>query len=58
VFTYRDGSRDEIGAGEAYVTKSGHTPKIYPGTEVIEFSPTEAFDETMEVVAKNLEATA
>jgi hypothetical protein len=56
VFTYRDGTQDVITAGEAYVTKAGHTPKIYPGTEVIEFSPTEAFDRTMEVVGKNMEA--
>jgi len=58
VFTYRDGTEDVITAGEAYVTKAGHTPKIYPGTEVIEFSPTEAFDQTMEVVGKNMEALA
>ena len=58
VFTYRDGTEDVITAGEAYVTKAGHTPKIYPGTEVIEFSPTEAFDETMEVVGKNMEAAS
>ncbi|MFN8234096.1 MAG: cupin domain-containing protein [Actinomycetota bacterium] len=58
VFTYRDGTEDVIAAGEAYVTKAGHTPKIYPGTEVIEFSPTEAFDRTMEVVGKNMEAMA
>jgi hypothetical protein len=56
VFTYRDGTEDVITAGEAYVTRAGHTPKIYPGTEVIEFSPTEAFDQTMEVVGKNMEA--
>jgi hypothetical protein len=58
VFTYRDGTEDVITAGEAYVTKAGHTPKIYPGTEVIEFSPTEEFDRTMEVVGKNMEAMA
>jgi hypothetical protein len=56
VFTYRDGTQDVITAGEAYVTKRGHTPTIFPGTEVIEFSPTEDFNETMAVVSKNMEA--
>ena len=55
VFKYTDGTQDEITAGEAYVTKRGHTPVIYPGTEVIEFSKTDEFNETMEVVAKNME---
>jgi hypothetical protein len=58
VFTYTDGTQDVIGAGEAYVTKRGHTPKIYPGTEVIEFSQADEFAATMEVVGKNMEATA
>ena len=58
VFTYRDGSQDVITAGEAYVTKAGHTPKIYPGTEVIEFSRADEFAATMEVVGKNMEANA
>ncbi len=56
VFSYTDGTQDVITAGEAYVTKRGHTPKIFPGTEVIEFSRTDEFSETMEVVAKNMEA--
>jgi hypothetical protein len=58
VFTYRDGSEDVITAGEAYVTKAGHTPKIYPGTEVIEFSKADEFAATMEVVGKNMEAAS
>jgi hypothetical protein len=56
VFTYTDGTQDVITAGEAYVTKRGHTPTIFPGTEVIEFSQTDEFKETMEVVSKNMEA--
>ena len=56
VFTYTDGTQDVITAGEAYVTKRGHTPTIFSGTEVIEFSQTDEFKETMEVVSRNMEA--
>ena len=30
----------EITDGEAYYVGPGHTPEIYPGTEIVEFSPT------------------
>lgn len=44
-------------AGEAYYVGPGHTGEVgLPGTEVIEFSPTAEYEETMAVVAKNLEA--
>ena len=33
----------------------GHTPILYAGTEVVEFSPTEELGRTMEVVTKNME---
>jgi hypothetical protein len=56
VFKYTDGTEDVITAGEAYVTKRGHTPVIYPDTEVVEFSKTDELNETMEVVSKNMEA--
>ena len=56
VFTYTDGTQDVITAGEAYVTRRGHTPKIYPGTEVIEFSPTHELHETLAVVERNMAA--
>jgi hypothetical protein len=56
IFTYTDGTQDVITAGEAYVTKAGHTPKIFPDTEVIEFSKADELAATMEVVAKNMEA--
>jgi hypothetical protein len=42
-------------AGDAYVVGPGHTPTIYAGTEVVEFSPTDEFAATMEVVGKNME---
>jgi hypothetical protein len=56
VFRYTDGTEDVITAGEAYVTRRGHTPVIYPETEVIEFSRTDELNETMAVVTKNMEA--
>jgi hypothetical protein len=44
-------------AGEAYYVGPGHTGEVgLPGTQVIEFSPTAEYEETMAVVAKNLEA--
>lgn len=44
-------------AGEAYYVGPGHTGEVgLPGTEVIEFSPTAEYNETMAVMAKNLEA--
>jgi hypothetical protein len=42
-------------SGDAYVVGPGHTPTIYAGTEVVEFSPTDEFAATMEVVGKNME---
>ena len=45
-------------AGDAYYVGPGHTPILYAGTEVIEFSPTEELGRTMEVVTKNMEASA
>jgi hypothetical protein len=55
--TYKVGDREEtIEAGEAYYIPAGHTPAIHAGTELVEFSPTTEFAQTMEVVTKNLEA--
>jgi hypothetical protein len=55
-FTYGDGTSDVIGAGEAYYAPPGHTPTLSPDTEVVEFSDTGKFKETLEVVMKNMEA--
>src|SRR5262245_30620386 len=44
-------------AGEAYFVGAGHTPVLYAGTEVVEFSPTQALVQTLEVVKQNM-ATA
>ena len=37
---------------------AGHTPVLTAGTEVVEFSPTEALNATMTVVGANLAAAA
>jgi len=43
-------------AGDAYYIPPGHTPVLYAGTEVVEFSPTDELQRTVEVVSKNMEA--
>ena len=53
--SYADGE-DVIEAGEAYYAPPGHTPAADPGTETIEFSPTEELQKTMAVVMKNAQA--
>jgi hypothetical protein len=56
---YRTDAGEELfEAGDAYYVGPGHTPILYAGTEVIEFSPTEEHNRAMEVVAKNLEESA
>jgi hypothetical protein len=42
--------------GDAYFVPPGHTPVLTAGTEVVEFSPTEELQRTMEVVERNMEA--
>lgn len=42
--------------GEAYYTGPSHTGEVgLPGTQVVEFSPSEEYTQTMAVVAKNLQ---
>jgi hypothetical protein len=45
-----------MGASAAYYAPPGHTPVLYAGSEVVEFSPTKELEQTFEVVAKNMEA--
>jgi hypothetical protein len=54
-YHYADGSADVIGPGEAYVARPGHTPELFPDTEVVEFSPTADLARTMDVVSANLQ---
>ena len=55
--TFRYADRDETyDAGDAYYAPAGHIPVVTAGTEVVEFSPTDAYSRTLEVVARNLAA--
>ena len=53
-FRYADGIVDEITTGESYVATPGHTPILYAGTEVVEFTNTEQLNQTMATVMKNM----
>jgi len=57
VFKTADGD-ETFEAGDAYHVGPGHTPVLFAGTEVVEFSPTKELQQTMEVVTKNMEAAA
>lgn len=55
--TYKFADRDETyESGDGYYVPAGHTPSLHAGTELIEFSPTAALDETIGVVVENLRA--
>ena len=57
--TFKSASGEEtFEAGDAYYVPPGHTPVLYAGTEVVEFSPTRELHETLEVVTKNMEGAA
>jgi hypothetical protein len=56
VIYHTAGGDEEFGAGEAYFVGPGHTPSITAGTELVEFSPTDRLQQTMDVVTKNMEA--
>ncbi len=53
VFRYAD-REETCEAGEAYYAPPGHTPLVFAGTEIVEFSPTDALGETMAVIGENL----
>jgi hypothetical protein len=55
VFRYPD-REETFEAGDAYYGAPGHLPLVFAGTEVVEFSPTEALNLTMAVVGANLAA--
>ena len=57
-FTFADGVEEVYEAGEAYHAPPGHTPTLYAGTEIVEFSPTEPLQETIAVVTRNMEGAA
>jgi hypothetical protein len=57
--TFKYADRDEVyEAGDAYYAPPGHIPVVTAGTEVVEFSPTEEYRQTMAVAAENMAAPA
>jgi hypothetical protein len=55
-YRYDDGTEETIGEGEAYYARPGHLPYLHAGTELVEFSPTDDLQKTLEVVGRNMEA--
>jgi hypothetical protein len=49
---------EEFVRGDAYFVGPGHTPVLFGGTSLVEFSPTDRHNQTMEVVTRNMEASA
>ena len=57
--TFRYAEHDEVyESGDAYYAPPGHVPFISADTEIVEFSPTGDYEQTMEVVGRNLAALA
>ena len=54
-YTFAD-HEEVYNAGDVYYAAPGHTPVIGDNTEYIEFSPIEAYYQTMEVVGRNMAA--
>ena len=52
-FKTADGEETFV-TGDAYYVPPGHTPVLYAGTEVVEFSPSKELHETLEVVERNM----
>jgi hypothetical protein len=47
---------ETFAAGDAYTIPPGHTPEVFAGTQVVEFSPTAALEPTRSVLAANMAA--
>jgi hypothetical protein len=57
--TFHYADRDETyETGDAYYAPPGHIPVITAGTDIVEFSPTDDYRRTIEVVNANLAALA
>lgn len=55
--TFRYADREETyEEGDAYYGPPGHIPRVTAGTEIVEFSPTEEYTRTLQVLARNLAA--
>src|SRR3954451_10138513 len=57
VMRYAD-RNETYDTGDVYYAPPGHTPVLAAGTEIIEFSPTDALAQTMAVVGRNMAAGA
>jgi hypothetical protein len=57
-FTFADGHEETYEGGDAYFAPPGHLPRLYAGSEVVEFHPTAELAKTMEVVERNMAAGA
>jgi hypothetical protein len=56
--TFRYADRAETyEAGDAFYAPPGHTPVVFEGTEVVEFSITDEATKTSEVVRRNIAAS-
>jgi hypothetical protein len=53
-FVYRDGHEEVVSAGEMYYIPSGHTFHVLEDAQTVEFSPTAAYRQHMELVAANM----
>lgn len=54
-FHYAD-HEETYAEGDAYYAPPGHTPVLHAGTEIVEFSPSEQLQRTVDVVTRNMEA--
>ena len=55
--TFKFAGHDEVyETGDAYYAPPGHVPVVEAGTDIVEFSPTEEYGKTMEVIERNLAA--
>jgi hypothetical protein len=57
VFRYAD-REETFRAGDLYYGAPGHLPLIFAGTEIVEFSPTDTFQQTAAVLEANMTAAA
>jgi hypothetical protein len=53
-FTFLDGTTLDVGPGEAYHAPAGHVWECIEDAETVEFSPGDALEAHMQVVAANL----
>jgi hypothetical protein len=57
-FTFTDGREETYETGDAYYAPPGHTPRLYAGSEIVEFHPTAELAKSIEAVERNMQALA